>query len=62
MGCEATLDTTVIFDNRFVWEVILQAIGLLGGSVVPFENKGPPTYFLPAIAAKPLRNDAEVAH
>lgn len=35
MRFETLLDTTMIFDNRFVWEVIPQAIGLLGGLIVP---------------------------
>ena len=58
-----TLQTGGGFNIWLLWEVIPQAIGLLGGSVVPLDNKGPPTiFFLPAIAAKPLRNNPEVAY
>lgn len=62
MRVEATLDAVLIFDIQLLWEVIPQAIGLLGGLVAPLVTKGPPNSPFTAIAAKPLRSDAEVAY
>ena len=43
-----TLPNGAGFDFRLLWEVTPQAIGRLGGLVVPLDNKGPPTVFFTA--------------
>ena len=61
MRFEVMLPNGAGFDIRLLWEVTPQAIGRLGGLVVPLDNKGPPTVFFTA-AGKSWRVQRQQGH